>query len=76
MELHKSGVSIELFWTPAHIGIEGNKRADTLAKRATENMSRQKRQDPTWRSFTNIRRAVEASKTTVNARSLETINRG
>lgn len=74
-ELNHLGVRIELVWRPAHIGIEGNERPDHLAKRAAENMGSQTRQGHTWRSLINIRRAVEASKTTENHRSLETMNR-
>jgi len=32
-------VSVELRWVPGHAGIEGNTRADRLARRARENVS-------------------------------------
>jgi ribonuclease HI len=32
--LRKSGVSVELHWIPAHIGVPGNEKVDQLAKEA------------------------------------------
>ena len=33
--LQKRGVSIEICWIPAHTGVQGNERADLIAKQAT-----------------------------------------
>ena len=33
--LQKRGVSIEICWIPAHTGVPGNEKADTIAKQAT-----------------------------------------
>ena len=37
--IESRGCNISLCWSPAHVGIEGNERADSLAKSATSNTS-------------------------------------
>ncbi len=34
LRIQRAGTDVQLCWVPAHIGVEGNEKADEIAKRA------------------------------------------
>ncbi|MGL5578178.1 MAG: ribonuclease H family protein, partial [Fusobacteriaceae bacterium] len=34
LRIHRSGIMIQFCWVPAHVGVEGNEKADSIAKNA------------------------------------------
>jgi ribonuclease HI len=72
-ELTKKGCKITIVWTPSHIGIPGNEKAD----RAAENAAKQEaKKGPGWMSIANIRRKVNEAKKRDTIRGLEGLTGG
>ena len=71
--LRRKNIEVELHWVPAHVGIEGNEKADIAAKQATgwrlrDQQDRQKEvdTDQTASQAQLVRTLKSAVKTTVN----------
>ena len=59
--LAQKGVDISVKWVPSHKGIEGNERADQLAKKAAEGPKQPSTDE--YRSFTYIEKTLRAQNT-------------
>lgn len=73
--LQLRGCKVEILWTPSHIGIEGNERADMAAEQAARRATRT-RERPKWMSISHIRRRVNSLKKREGKQALESSNIG
>jgi hypothetical protein len=73
--LQLRGCEVEILWTPSHIGIEGNVRADEAAEQAA-NRSTKTREGPKWMSVSHIRTRVSSLKKRQGKQALESSNMG
>jgi hypothetical protein len=67
------GCKVEILWTPSHIGIKGNKRADMVAEQAAKKATNT-REVPKWMSVSYIRRRVNSLKKRKGKQTLEASN--
>ena len=58
--LEKSGVSLELSWTPGHADFKGNEQADRLAKEAA-NQAKEKEELPSVISLGDVKEVAKKS---------------
>lgn len=76
-ELNAAEVPVEMIWTPAHIGVEGNEAADKHAKLAAQSeQSRKTRAGPGFNSLAFLRRKMGERKRNFAAESLGRMNMG